>query len=106
MTFRSQKPSSNPKSPGSLQNGLFINTKKTKELVFRNQGDNPDPPSVMINNAAIERLKEYKYPATIFCKLNFSTNTRNIMDKANKSKGKLEASTLDEIFCKHLRPNA
>ena len=78
------------KPPGS-QHGvqktyiLLINTKKTKELVFCNQRDDPDPPSVMINNAAIERVEEHKYlGTTISRKLNFNTNTRNIIDKANK----------------------
>ena len=39
----------------------------------------------MINDTAIERVKEYKYLGTVInCKLNFSTNTRNIIDRANQ----------------------
>ena len=86
-----------PKSPSSLQveinnirswctrNSLLINTKKTKELVFCNLRDDPDPPPIMINNSAIERVDEYKYlGTTLNHKLNFNTNTKNIISKANK----------------------
>ena len=67
------------------QNGLLINGRKTKELVFCNQRDDPDPTSIMINNAAVERVEEYKHPrTTISLKLNFNTNTRNKIDKASK----------------------
>ena len=65
--------------------GLLINTKKTKELVFCNQRDDPDPPSIMITNAAIKRVEDDKYLGTaISHKLNFNATTRNIIDKANK----------------------
>lgn len=67
------------------KNRVFINTKKTKYLVFCNQCGDPDPSSVMINNAAIERVEEYKcLGTTISCKLYFNANTRNITDKVNK----------------------
>jgi hypothetical protein len=67
------------------ENFLLINTSKTKEMLFTNKQHNPDPPLITINDSNVLRVEEYKYlGTTLHHKLNFSTNTSNIVKKANK----------------------
>ena len=46
-------------------NSLMINSTKTKEIVFCNKRDEPNPPTLDINGSEIQRVDEYKYLGTI-----------------------------------------
>ena len=66
-------------------NDLLINTTKTKEIIFSNLRDDPDPPNLAINDQQLERVQQYKYlGTTITNKLSFSKNTTLIVEKARK----------------------
>ena len=66
-------------------NSLLINSTKTKEIVFCNKRDEPNPATLDINGSEIQRVDEYKYLGTIVeKKLSFKSNTDNIIKKANK----------------------
>ena len=45
-------------------NSLLINSTKTKEIVFCNKRDEPNPATLDINGSEIQRVDEYKYLGT------------------------------------------
>ena len=62
---------------------LILNTTKTKEILFTNEKDNPNPPEVTINDTPLERVEAYKYLATtITNKLKFHRNTELLIKNA------------------------
>ena len=66
-------------------NNLILNINKTKEVVFSNARDNPNPNPVRLNNIEIEQVQEYKYLGTIINqKLKFHTNTDVLVRNSRK----------------------
>ena len=67
------------------KNSLLINASKTKEVVFCNKRDDPNPSLINMCGAEIQRVDEYKYLGTILNnKLCFKANTSNIVKKASQ----------------------
>ena len=66
-------------------NDLLINTTKTKEIIFSNLRDDPNPPILTTNDQKLEQVQQYKYlGTTITNKLSFSQNTTLMVEKARK----------------------
>ena len=66
-------------------NNLLINCSKTKEMIFSNLRDNPQPPALKINNYKLERVESYRYLGTVLTnKLSFASNTSAVVDKARR----------------------
>jgi hypothetical protein len=64
---------------------LLINASKTKALTFCNARDNPEPPTLTINNTQIETVSHYKYLGTILnSKLKFTMNTEHTIKNTRK----------------------
>ena len=64
---------------------LILNTSKTKEILFTNAKDNPNPPEVTINDTPLEPVEAYKYlGTTITNELKFHRNTELLIKNARK----------------------
>ena len=75
------------------KNELVINTKKTKILVFRKGGRNPNI-TFKIQNGSIETVSEYKYLVIIFTpQLTFTKHVESLIARAKAKIGYMFART-------------
>ena len=63
----------------------MINVTKTKDMIFSNARDSPNPDQLVINTTTVEQVDKFKYLGTVLdCKMNFKPHTEYVDEKMRK----------------------